>query len=55
MCWTGGLSAQTKPVKQLDVFISTQMAMQMVGSSNVAFKIPANQNNLLVEKADAIH
>ena len=50
----GFLSAQDKAVKQMDVYISAQMVMQMVGSSNVDFKIPANQNNLLIEEEDAI-
>lgn len=50
----GCLSAQTKAVKQMDVQISTYMAMQMTGSSNVNFEIPANQDQQIIEKEDAI-
>lgn len=50
----GCLSAQTKAVKQMDVFISSQMTMQMTGSSNVNFEIPVNADKLIIEKEDAI-
>lgn len=38
----------------MDVQISSYMAMQMTGSSNVNFEIPVNADKLIIEKEDAI-
>lgn len=48
----GSLSAQV--VKEMEVSISSHMAMQMVGSSNMSFEIPANSNKRLIEKEAAV-
>lgn len=48
----GSLSAQV--IQQMEAYISSQMAMQMTGSSNVIFEIPANSDQLLIEKEAAV-
>lgn len=48
----GSLSAQV--VKEFKVSISSQMNMQMIGSSNLTFEIPANSDKRLIEKEAAV-
>ncbi len=48
----GNLSAQIE--KKMEVSVSSQLNMQMVGSSNASFEIPANSNKRLIEKESAV-